>query len=50
MPLALTRGCIDFTDLVIDDMIALEGSQAFEIVVGSSTACVNIEEDDGEFQ
>ena len=42
-----TRACIDFTDLVIDDNIALEGSQAFVIMVGSSIATVIIIDDDG---
>ena len=43
-----SRGCTDFTDLVVDDDIALEGTQAFTIIVGSSTAMVNIIDDDGE--
>ena len=37
--------CIDFTDLVVDDDIALEGSQAFTIVIGNSMAMVNIIDD-----
>ena len=45
-----SRGCTDFTDLVVDDDIALEGTQAFTIIVGSSTAMVNIIDDDGELR
>ena len=44
-----SRACIDFTDLVVDDDIALEGDQAFTIVVGNSMAMVTIIDDDGEF-
>ena len=40
--------CIDFTDLVVDDDIALEGDEAFTISVGNSTAWVNIIDDDGK--
>ena len=40
--------CIDFTDLVVDDDIALEGDEAFTISVGNSTAMVTIIDDDGE--
>ena len=40
--------CIDFTDLVVDDTIALEGIEAFTIIVGSSMAMVTIIDDDGE--
>ena len=43
-----SRGCTDFTDLVVDDSVALEGNQSFTIVVGSSTAMVNIIDDDGK--
>ena len=43
-----SRVCIDFTDLVVDDDIALEGTQSFTIVIGTSTAMVNIIDDDGE--
>ena len=45
-----SRGCTGFTDLVVDDDIALEGTQAFTIIVGSSTAMVNIIDDDGELR
>ena len=41
--------CIDFTNLVVDDDIALEGNQSFNICVGSSTAMVVIIDDDSEF-
>ena len=41
--------CIDFTNLVVDDSIALEGDQSFNICVGSSTAMVVIIDDDSEF-
>ena len=40
--------CIDFTDLVVDDSVALEGDEAFTILVGDSMAMVNIIDDDGE--
>ena len=40
--------CIDFTDLVVDDNITLEGNEAFTIKVGSSMAMVIIIDDDGE--
>ena len=40
--------CIDFTDLVVDDDIALEGNEAFTIKVGRSNAMVTIIDDDGE--
>ena len=42
------RACIDFTDLVVDDTIAVEGNQAFTIIVGSSMAMVTIIDDDGK--
>ena len=45
-----SEACIDFTDLVVDDDIALEGAQAFTILVGGSMAMVNIIDDDGEFE
>ena len=41
--------CIDFTNLVVDDDIALEGNQSFNICVGNSTAMVIIIDDDSEF-
>ena len=44
-----SRACIDFTDLVVDDDIALEGTQSFTIVIGTSTAMVNIIDDDSQF-
>ena len=42
--------CIDFTDLVVDDDIALEGDEAFTISVGNSTAMVTIIDDDGMYK
>ena len=42
-----SRACIDFTNLVVDDDIALEGDEAFTIVIGSSMAMVTIVDDDG---
>ena len=41
--------CIDFTGLVVDDNIALEGDQNFTISVGGSTSMVVIVDDDSEF-
>ena len=41
------RACIDFTDLVVDDNIALEGDEAFTILIGDSMAMVTIFDDDG---
>ena len=43
------KTCIDFTDLVVDDAIALEGDQNFTIIVGESVAWVTIIDDDGKF-
>ena len=40
--------CIDFTNIVVDDNIALEGDQSFNICVGDSTSMVVIIDDDGE--
>ena len=40
--------CIDFTDLVVDDNVALEGLEAFTILVGNSMAMVTIIDDDRE--
>ena len=40
--------CIDFTDLVVDDTIALEGLQNFTICVGGSASWVVIVDDDSE--
>ena len=40
--------CIDFTDLVVDDTIALEGLQNFTICVGDSSSMVVIVDDDSE--
>ena len=42
-----TSACIDFTDLVVDDEVALEGDEAFTILVGESMAMVTIIDDDG---
>ena len=44
-----SMACIDFTGLVVDDDIALEGDQSFIICVGDSTAMVVIIDDDSEF-
>ena len=41
--------CIDFTNIVVDDNIALEGEQSFNICVGDSTSMVVIIDDDGEY-
>ena len=41
--------CTDFTGLVVDDNIALEGDQSFTISVGGSTSMVVIVDDDSEF-
>ena len=43
-----SRACIDFTNLVVDDTIAVEGNQVFTITVGSSMAWVTIIDDDGK--
>ena len=40
--------CIDFTDLVVDDNVALEGDEAFTIFIGGAMAMVTIIDDDGE--
>ena len=45
-----TESCIDFTDLVVNDNIGLEGNEAFTILIDRSMAMVTITEDDGEFQ
>ena len=42
--------CTDFTDLVVDDDIALEGDQNFTILVDGSMAMVTIIDDDCESQ
>ena len=44
-----SRACIDFSNLVVDDNIALEGVEAFTIVIGSSMAMVTIVDDDSMF-
>ena len=44
-----SKACIDFTNLVVDDNIALEGDEAFTIVIGSSVAMVTIIDDDGMY-
>ena len=41
-------GCIDFTGLVVDDDIALEGDEAFTIMLEGSMAMVTIIDDDGK--
>ena len=44
------RTCIDFEDLVVDDNVALEGDEAFAIMISgtSAMAMVTILDDDGE--
>ena len=44
------RACIDFTDLVVNDNIAVEGDEAFQIAIEgtSSMAMVTIIDDDGK--
>ena len=42
--------CIDFTDLVVNDNIALEGNENFTIRIGSSMAMVTIMDDDGKLK
>ena len=42
-----SKGCTDFSELVIDDNDTLEGDETFTIVVGSSVANVTIVDDDG---
>ena len=44
------RTCIDFMDLVVDDNVALEGDEAFAIMISgtSAMAMVTILDDDGE--
>ena len=39
--------CINFTKLVVDDDVAVEGDESFAIVIGSSMAMVTIIDDDG---
>ena len=41
--------CMDFTSLIVDDNIALEGDEVFTIQVGKSVAMVTISDDDGEY-
>ena len=43
-----SMACIDFTDIVVDDDIALERDQCFTICVGNSSANVVIIDDDSE--
>lgn len=42
--------CIDFTDLVVDDNVTLEGDEAFTITISGTNAMamVTILDDDGE--
>ena len=42
-----SRACIDFTEVIVDDNIALEGRETFIILVGNSMAMVTIIDDDG---
>ena len=42
------KACIDFTDLVVNDNVALEGLEAFTILVGNSMAMVTIIDNDGK--
>ena len=43
--------CIDFTDLVVDDDLGLEGDEAFTISIreNGEMAMVVIQDDDGKF-
>ena len=41
-----TMACIDFTDLVVDNTIALEGLENFTICIGGSASWVVIVDDD----
>ena len=41
--------CIDFTSLVVDDDVAMEGDEAFTIQIRDSVAVVTILDDDGEY-
>ena len=43
-----SKGCTNFLDLVVDDDVAVEGDEAFTIVVNSSMAMVIIVDDDGK--
>ena len=45
------RACIDFTDLVVDDSLGLEGDEAFTISIRGhdEIAKVTILDDDGKF-
>ena len=42
------RACINYTNFVVDNDVALEGEQKFNIYVGDSSALVAIVDDDGE--
>ena len=42
-----TKGCTNFSELVVDDDVAAEGDESFTIVVNSSIAMVTIVDDDG---
>ena len=41
-----SSGCTDFSELVCDDNIALEGDQRFTITIGNSLAWVTITDND----
>lgn len=43
-----TRAYINFTEIVVDDDIALEGDEYFKIMIGHSMANVTIIDDDSE--
>ena len=45
-----SKGCTNFSDLVVDDNIALEEIEVFFIFVGSSMAKVKLEDDDGTYK
>ena len=51
IPVPGTGTCIDFTDLIVNDNIGLEGDEAFSILIDGtpSMAMVTITEDDGKF-
>ena len=41
-------GCTDFTELVVDDNVALEGNEAFAIFINGAMSMVTIIDDDGK--
>ena len=43
-----TRVCTDFTNLVVNDNLGLEGDESFTILIGGAMAMVTITENDRE--